>query len=51
MQESFKAYEKLFDNFELALETFPVKPGEDMIAYFERLMKRINNSKDDTNNQ
>lgn len=43
MRKQFKKYNALVENFALAVETFPSKNGEDMIAYFERLMKKVNN--------
>lgn len=42
LRKNFKAYDALLDNFTLSLETFPVKKGENMISYFERLMGHIN---------
>ncbi|WP_316766768.1 hypothetical protein [Pedobacter frigiditerrae] len=42
MKNQFKKYNELVENFALAIETFPSKNGEDMIAYFERLMKKVN---------
>ena len=45
MRERFKVYDSLLDNFELSIQTFPIESGEDMISYFERLMKHIDNLK------
>ena len=45
MREQFKAYDDLLDNVVLSVQTFPIKSGEDMISYFERLMKHIDNLK------
>jgi len=45
MRERFKVYDNLLDNFELSFQTFPIESGEDMISYFERLMKHIDNLK------
>ena len=43
LRQQFHKYDTLLDNFVLSLETFPVQKGENMIAYFERLMGHINN--------
>ena len=45
MKGRFKLYDNLMDNFVLSVETFPMKEGEDMIVYFERLMKHIQDLK------
>jgi hypothetical protein len=45
MRERFKLYDSLLDNVELAVQTFPVKSDEDIVAYFERLMKHIDDLK------
>ena len=45
MRERFKLYDKLLDNVVLSTQTFPIEPNEDIIAYFERLMKHIDNLK------
>jgi hypothetical protein len=45
MKERFKLYDNLLDKVVLSVQTFPIKAGEDMIAYFERLMKHINDLK------
>ena len=45
MREQFKAYDMLLDNFVLSIQTFPIESGEDMISYFERLMKHISSLK------
>jgi hypothetical protein len=45
MRKQFDIYDKLLDNVVLGIQTFPVKQGEDMSAYFERLMKHINDLK------
>ncbi len=45
LRENFKAYDALLDNFTLSLQTFPVKKGETMFSYFERLLKHINKLK------
>jgi hypothetical protein len=45
MRERFKLYDNLLDNVVLSVQTFPIKSGEDMISYFERLMKHINDLK------
>jgi hypothetical protein len=47
MLEQFKVYDRLLDNFELSFQTFPIESGEDMISYFERLMKHVDNLKKD----
>ena len=43
--ERFKLYDKLLDNVVLSIQTFPIEPNEDIVAYFERLMKHIDNLK------
>jgi len=45
MKERFKLYDSLLDNFVLSMETFPMEKNEDMVAYFERLMKHIQDLK------
>ncbi len=45
MHERFKVYDSLLDNFVLSVQTFPVEPDEDMISYFERMMKHVNSLK------
>lgn len=45
MRKQFKAYDRLLDNFVLSVQTFPIELGEDMISYFERLMKHVDNLK------
>ena len=45
MRERFKEYNNLLDNFALSIETFPVKSGENIISYFDRLMKHVDNLK------
>jgi hypothetical protein len=45
MKERFKEYDNLLDNFVLSMETFPMEKDEDMVAYFERLMKHIQDLK------
>lgn len=45
MKTQFRNYEALLDNFALAIETFPVLENENMLIYFERLMKRVNDLK------
>ena len=47
MRERFKVYDTLLDNFELSIQTFPIESNEGVIAYFERLMKHIDNLKKD----
>ena len=46
LRENFKTYDALLDNFCLSLQTFPVKVGENLISYFERLLRHINRLKD-----
>jgi len=43
MKKQFEIYDTLLDNFVLSIETFPKEKGENMIAYFERLMKHVDN--------
>ena len=45
MQERFKLYNNMLDNIELSSQTFPIKPDEDIVSYFERLMKHISDLK------
>ena len=45
MRERFKLYDKMLDNVLLSTQTFPIEPNEDIIAYFERLMKHIDSLK------
>jgi hypothetical protein len=45
MRERFKVYDNLLYNIVLSVQTFPLKQGEDMIAYFERLMKHVDSLK------
>ena len=45
MRERFKVYDGLLDNFVLSFQTFPIESDENMISYFERLMKHIDNLK------
>lgn len=41
MKKQFEVYDSLLNNFALALETFPMQKDEEMVTYFERLMKYI----------
>lgn len=41
LRKNFKSYDDLLDNFTLSLQTFPVEKGENLIAYFDRLMEHI----------
>jgi len=45
MRERFKLYDTLLDNVALSIETFPIEPEEDIVAYFERLMEHIDRLK------
>jgi hypothetical protein len=45
MRERFKLYDNMLDNVLLSTQTFPIEPNEDIVAYFERLMKHIENLK------
>ena len=45
MRERFKVYDDLLDNVVLSVQTFPIESGEDIIAYFERLMKHVDSLK------
>ena len=45
MREKFKEYDSLLDNFVLSVQTFPIESGEDIVSYFDRLMKHIDNLK------
>src|SRR5690606_20333270 len=46
MKEQFEIYNKLTDNFALAIETIPLQKNEDIMTYIERLMKIIQNKKE-----
>jgi hypothetical protein len=41
LQDAFKRYTDLIENFASSLENYPIKSGESFEAYFERLMKQI----------
>jgi len=45
MRKQFKMYDDLLDNIELSAQTFPIKPDENVISYFGRLMTHIMNLK------
>ncbi|MDR1859659.1 MAG: hypothetical protein LBR06_01895 [Bacteroidales bacterium] len=45
MKEQFAIYNGMIDNIALAIETFPVEKGENVMAYFGRLMMHINELK------
>jgi len=45
MRERFKLYDKMLDNVILSTQTFPIEPNEEIVAYFERLMKHIDGLK------
>ena len=45
MKERFKLYDTLLDNVVLSMQTFPMEQGEDIVAYFERLMEYIDGLK------
>ena len=45
MRDRFKLYDQLLDNVVLTVQTFPIEPNEDIISYFERLMKHIDKLK------
>lgn len=45
LQEIFKRYNDLMDNFSFALENIPMNAGETYEIYFERIMKQIHNKK------
>ena len=45
IRERFKEYDSLLDNFVLSAQIFPIESGEDIVSYFERLMKHIDNLK------
>ena len=47
MRERFKEYDNLLDNVVLSIETFPIESGENIISYFERLMKHVDGLKKD----
>ncbi len=41
LEETFERYTNLIDGFASSLENYPIEPGESFEAYFERLMKLI----------
>ncbi|MDH6313912.1 hypothetical protein M2137_002703 [Parabacteroides sp. PFB2-10] len=45
LQEKFKEYDALLDNFVLSFQTFPVEKGEGLMDYFDRLLEHINRLK------
>jgi hypothetical protein len=47
MRKQFKLYDDLLDNFTLSMQAFPIKPDENMLSYFERLMEHVNKLKKD----
>jgi hypothetical protein len=42
LQEIFKRYTDLINNFSISIENNPLKPGESFAVYFGRLLKQIN---------
>ena len=47
LRKQFHEYDTLLDNFVLSIETFPAQKGENMVAYFDRLIGHINSLKKD----
>jgi hypothetical protein len=45
LEEKFKTYTDLLDNFSLAIETIPAKKDEPFEKYFERILNKINERK------
>jgi hypothetical protein len=45
LKRNFKRYTELIDGFVSAIESIPIKAGEDVESYFLRLMKEINDKK------
>lgn len=45
LKKNFKRYTELIDGFVSAIESIPMKAGEDIESYFLRLMKEINDKK------
>jgi hypothetical protein len=45
LKTNFKRYTELIDGFVSAIESIPIKAGEDIESYFLRLMKEINDKK------
>jgi len=45
LQSNFQEYEHLINSFATALQTCPIKTGEDIESYLERLMKLIRDKK------
>jgi len=43
LEQKFKEYGDLIDNFSMAIETIPIKQGESFENYFERIIGRIDN--------
>jgi hypothetical protein len=45
LKVNFKRYTELIDGFVSAIESYPIREGEDIESYFLRLMKQINDQK------
>lgn len=45
MRNKFNEYDALIDNFALSLQTFPIKPGESLTSYVERMMRHVDSLK------
>ena len=45
LQEAFKRYTDLIESFASSLENYPKKTGESFEAYFERLLRQINENR------
>jgi|SRR5450631_774180 hypothetical protein len=41
LQDTFKRYTDLIENFSSSIENYPIKPGESFETYFERILKVI----------
>ncbi len=45
MRKKFNEYDALIDNFALSIQTFPLKPGESLTSYFERMIRHVDSLK------
>jgi hypothetical protein len=45
MRKQFNLYNHLLDSMEISIQTFPIQSDENIVAYFERLMKYIDGKK------
>lgn len=45
MRKKFNEYDALIDNFALSIQTFPLKPGESLTSYFEKMIRHVDSLK------